>query len=190
MRGQVTQLLRDVKSGDPNASSKLIVLVYDELRRLGAHYMRQERADHTLQATALVHEAYMRLVDQDTDEIKNRDHFFGVAAQAMRHILVDHARARQASKRGGAAKHQVEMKDALAISNEDPDQMLAVDEALTRLAEFDSRKARVVELIFFAGLTKEETASVLDISKETVHRDWTHARAWLHRELGKASHDA
>jgi RNA polymerase sigma factor (TIGR02999 family) len=184
IQGEVTRLLREVKSGDTAASSKLIVLVYDELRRLGAHYMRQERGNHTLQATALVHEAYMRLVDKDSLELHNREHFFAVAAQAMRHILVDHARAHKAGKRGGA-KQQVELNEALGVTNENPEEMIALDQALTRLAEFDARKARVVELIYFGGLTKEEVASVLDVAVETIYRDWKHARAWLHKELGQ-----
>jgi RNA polymerase sigma-70 factor, ECF subfamily len=183
-KGEVTELLKKLKDGNPDASSELIVLVYEELRRLGAHYMRQERADHTLQSTALVHEAYMRLVEKP-EGFNNRAHFFAVAAQAMRHILVDHARARQAGKRGGADKQQVELKDALAVTTEDPETMLALDQALTRLAEFDQRKARVVELIYFAGLKRDEVASILDIAPETVTRDWNHARAWLHSQLAE-----
>lgn len=181
-KGEVTELLKKLKEGNPDASSELIVLVYDELRRLGAHYMRQERSDHTLQSTALVHEAYMRLVEKP-EGFTNRAHFFAVAAQAMRHILVDHARARRAGKRGGLEKQQVELKEAMAVSNDEPETMLALDEALTRLAEFDQRKARVVELIYFAGLTKEEAAAALDVSPETIYRDWKHARAWLHAQL-------
>jgi RNA polymerase sigma-70 factor, ECF subfamily len=183
-KGEVTELLKKLKDGNPDASSELIVLVYEELRRLGAHYMRQERPDHTLQSTALVHEAYMRLVEKP-EGFNNRAHFFAVAAQAMRHILVDHARARQAGKRGGADKQQVELKDALAVTTEDPEMMLALDQALTRLAEFDQRKARVVELIYFAGLKREEVAAILEIAPETVTRDWNHARAWLHSQLAQ-----
>lgn len=188
-KGEVTELLKKLKDGNPEASSELIVLVYDELRRLGAHYMRQERPDHTLQSTALVHEAYMKLVEKP-EGFTNRAHFFAVAAQAMRHILVDHARGRKAGKRGGADKQQVELKEAMAVSNDDPETMLALDEALTKLAEFDQRKARVVELIYFAGLTKEEAASVLEVSQETIYRDWKHARAWLHAQLTSTPGDA
>lgn len=184
-KGEVTELLKKLKDGNPDASSELIVLVYDELRRLGAHYMRQERSDHTLQSTALVHEAYMRLVEKP-EGFTNRAHFFAVAAQAMRHILVDHARARHAGKRGGSDKQKVELQEAMAVSNDQPETMLALDEALTRLAEFDQRKARVVELIYFAGLTKEEAATALDVSPETIYRDWKHARAWLHAQLSSA----
>jgi RNA polymerase sigma factor (TIGR02999 family) len=160
-------------------------LVYDELRRLASSYLRQERSDHTLQPTALVHEAYLRLVDQKNVHWKDKGHFFAITAQLMRRILVDHARSHLAEKRGsGAAK--VPLEDALVMSNERPDELLTVDESLTRLGRIDPQQARVVELRIFAGLSVEDTADLLGISPATVKRDWSMAKAWLSLEIGKS----
>jgi RNA polymerase sigma factor (TIGR02999 family) len=161
-------------------------VVYGELRRLARHYVRRERPDHTLQATALVHEAYMRLVDQRGVTWQNRAHFFGVAAQLMRRILVDYARRHRAAKRGGSFV-QVSLNDALALPEEQGEDVLALDDALERLAAIDPRQARVVELRLFSGLTVEEAAEVLDVSAATVKREWTMAKAWLSREIQSES---
>jgi RNA polymerase sigma-70 factor, ECF subfamily len=181
----VTQLLSDLRNGDESAAPRLMPLVYGELRRLAGHYMSRERSDHTLQPTALVHEAYLRLVDQNS-EWQNRAHFFGVAAQLMRQILVDHARTHRAAKRGGG-QQKVPLDEALVFSEEKSAELLALNEALERLAKFDARQARVVELRFFAGLSVEETAEVLGVSGKTVQREWNVARAWLMRELGPSA---
>lgn len=180
--GEVTAVLRSLREGDPLAASQLSPLLYRELRQMAARYMGRERADHTLQPTALVHEAYLKLVELPDQNWQNRAHFFGVAAQVMRHILVDHARHHQAAKRGGG-QHALDL-DEVQIAMEGPAaEMVALDEALTRLAKLDPRQGRVVELRFFAGLTVEETAEVMGISPKTVKRDWSVARAWLHREI-------
>ncbi len=160
-------------------------LVYDELRRLASSYLRQERSDHTLQPTALVHEAYLRLVDQKNVHWKDKGHFFAITAQLMRRILVDHARSHLAEKRGsGAAK--VPLEEALVMSKERPDELLTVDESLTRLGRMDPQQARIVELRIFAGLSVEDTADLLGISPATVKRDWSMAKAWLSLEIGKS----
>ena len=160
-------------------------LVYDELRRLASSYLRQERSDHTLQPTALVHEAYLRLVDQKNVHWKDKGHFFAITAQLMRRILVDHARSHRAEKRGsGAAK--VPLEDAVVMSNERPDELLTLDESLTRLGRMDPQQARIVELRIFAGLSVEDTADLLGISPATVKRDWSMAKAWLSLEIGKS----
>ena len=186
--GDVTQLLADLKDGRPDSASQLIPLVYDELHRLARRQMRHERPDHTLQATALVHEAYLRLVNQRQRTWQNRAHFIAVAAQVMRRILVDYARARRTLKRG-SAPHKVPLEEALFFTEEQSDDLVSLDEALERLAQFDERQSRVVELRFFGGLTVDETAEVLGISSKTVERDWTMARAWLHGEVRKARAD-
>jgi RNA polymerase sigma-70 factor (ECF subfamily) len=186
--GDVTQLLADLQGGRADAAPQLIQLVYDELHRLARGQMRHERADHTLQATALVHEAYLRLVNQPQRTWQNRAHFIAVAAQVMRRILVDYARARRTSKRG-SAPHKVPLEEPLVFTEEQSDDLVSLDEALERLAQFDKRQSRVVELRFFGGLTVDETAEVLGISSKTVKRDWTVARAWLHREVRKARAD-
>jgi RNA polymerase sigma-70 factor, ECF subfamily len=157
-------------------------LVYGELRRLAQSYLRRERSDHTLQATALVHEAYLRLVEQNDVQWSSRGHFFAITAQAMRRILVDHARGHQAAKRGGEGE-KIPIEDAFALSNDRPDKFLALDESLSRLAEVDSRQEKIVELRVFAGMSVEEIAEVLQISPATVKRDWTMAKAWLSLEL-------
>jgi len=178
----VTRLLEQLRAGDRNAVADLVPLLYDELRQLASKYLRRERPGHTLQATALVHEAYLRLVDQKDVGWQNRSHFFGVAAQQMRRILVDHARHRHAAKRGGAAP-RVALDEALVVSDQAAEDVLQLNELLTRLAELDEQQARVVELRVFGGLTVEEAAEALDISPATVKRDWAMAKAWLTREI-------
>ena len=179
---QVTQLLADWRQGEEAALEKLTPLVYEELRRLAHRYMAGQQPDHTLQTTALVNEAYLRLVDQTKPSFANRSHFFAVAATAMRQILVNHAKAQQRQKRGGGAS-KVELDTTAVISPEQTKTVLDVDEALERLAQLDSRKAQVVELKYFGGLNQDEIAEVLKISIVTVRRDWLFARAWLYTEL-------
>jgi RNA polymerase sigma-70 factor (ECF subfamily) len=186
--GDVTQLLADLQNGRPAVASQLTPLVYNELRRLARHQMRHERPDHTLQATALVHEAYLRLVNLPERTWQNRTHFIAIAAQVLRRILIDHARARRTAKRDGAL-HRVPLEEPLLLTDEQSDELVALDEALERLAQFDARQSRVVELRFFGGLTVEETAEALGISPKTVKRDWSVARAWLHREVSKSRDD-
>ena len=167
---------------DKESLDKLMPVIYDELHRQAARYLRRERPGHTLQTTALIHEAYVRLVDQRNVQWQNRAHFFGIAAQMMRRILVDHARTKKRAKRGGS-DIKVSLDDAtVAMKGLDLD-VVAVDEALTRLAKIDEQQSRVVEYRFFSGLTVEETAEVMGISPATVKRDWSMAKAWLHREL-------
>lgn len=182
--GQVTKLLQAMEAGDPTAADRLIPLLYDELRVLAGRLMRAERPDHTLQPTALVHEAYLRLVDQRQVQWQGRAHFLGLAARMMRRVLVDHARARATAKRGGE-QVRVTLDDETLASDERGLELLALDEALERLAEEDPRAGRVVELRFFGGLTVEETAGVLETSPVTVKRDWQYARAWLSRALSE-----
>jgi RNA polymerase sigma factor (TIGR02999 family) len=178
----VSTLLRAWSDGDQNALDKLAPIVYDELRRLARYYLHLERPGHSLQATALVNEAYLRLVDYKRMRWENRAHFFAVSAQLMRRILVDHAR-RHNLKRGGGVQH-VELEDTLVVGGDRSENLVALDDALQALARMDARKARVVELRFFGGLSVEETAEVLRISPVTVMRDWSSARAWLYREMG------
>ena len=178
----VTRLLEQLQAGDRNAVADLVPLLYDELRQLASKYLRRERPGHTLQATALVHEAYLRLVDQKDVGWQNRSHFFGVAAQQMRRILVDHARNRHAAKRGGSAP-KVTLDEALVVSDQAAEDVLQLNELLSRLGERDEQQARVVELRVFGGLTVEEAAEALDISPATVKRDWAMAKAWLTREI-------
>jgi RNA polymerase sigma-70 factor, ECF subfamily len=180
--GEVTLLLHRVAGGDSDAESRLLSLIYAELHRMAGRYMRRERTGHTLQATALVNEAYLRLVDQAGQDWKSRAHFFAVAAQVMRRVLVDHARHHLAQKRGQGMQ-QVTLDDQLAIGRYEPELFLSIDEALTRLAQWDARQCQVVEMRFFAGLTDEETAEALGISVRTVQRDWGMAKAWLMAEL-------
>jgi RNA polymerase sigma factor (TIGR02999 family) len=179
----VTQLLAAMGSGDPAAANELFPLVYRELRALAGSLFRQQRSDHTLQPTALVHDAYLRLVDQTNPQFSGRAHFFAVAAKAMRQILTDHARRKAALKRGGAHQ-QISLDRAVAESPQSAIDILALDEALTRLTALDDRKCRVVELRFFGGLTNEAVAEVLGVSRATVVEDWTVARAWLRSQLG------
>ncbi len=183
---QVTQLLANWSQGDPTALEKLIPLVYKELRHLAHRYMEGQRPNHTLQTTALVNEAYLRLADQTNPNFTNRSHFFAVAAKAMRQILVDYAKAQQSQKRGAGAT-KVELDEAALISPEQTSAILDVDEALEKLAVLDSRKAHVVELRYFGGLNQDEIAEVLKISIVTVRRDWVFARAWLYTELHSAA---
>jgi RNA polymerase sigma-70 factor, ECF subfamily len=178
----VTILLSALTRGDDGAASKLIPAVYDELRRLAGSYMRRERVDHTLQATALVHEAYMKLVEQRSTNWQSRAHFFGVAAQLMRRILIDHARGHSRQKRGGEDK-KVSLDEAFIFSEQQAEELLAVDDSLNQLAKIDPRQARVVELRFFGGLSVEEAAEVLGVSPKTVKRDWSVAKAWLYADL-------
>jgi RNA polymerase sigma factor (TIGR02999 family) len=178
----VTQLLESWGKGDRLALERLMPLVYDELHRLAHRYLRNERSDHTLQSTALVHEAYLRMVDQKTVHWQNRAHFFGVAAQSIRHILVDHARGHRAAKRGaGAAK--LSLDEAIGVPDRQEIDVLALDESLERLASLDPQQGQIVELRFFGGLSIEETAEVLHISPATVKRDWVMAKAWLYQNL-------
>ena len=186
-QNSVTQLLVNWGRGDQDALAELTPLVYEELRRLAARYMRRERPDMTLQSTALVHEAYLRLVDQKNARWQNRAHFFGVAAQMMRHVLVDIGRAHRRKKRGGREALQVSLSDAKKLPTERPTDLVELDDALKTLARLDARHARVVELRFFGGLSHEETAHVLNVSVATVRRDWRLARAWLFRELSGRS---
>lgn len=182
---QVTQLLVDWSNGDQSALDQLTPLVYSELRRLAGRYLRKERHDHTLQSTALVHEAFLRMVDQRSVKWQNRAHFFGVAAQMIRRILVDHARNRQASKRGSGAP-RLSLDEAIATPERRDVDLVALDDSLNSLAKIDPQQARIVELRFFTGLTVEETAEVLGISPATVKRDWVSAKAWLHRDISRA----
>jgi len=180
---EITRMLHKWSDGNPEAFEELLPLVYTELHRQAAQYLRRERQDHTLQATALIHEAYLKLVDQHEINWENRTHFFAIAANLMRRILVDHARAKHREKRGGNDLKLPLEEAALVVSNEKSIDLMALDEALNRLAELDSRQARVVELRYFSGLSLEETAAVLKISRTTVAEDWAMAKAWLHREL-------
>jgi RNA polymerase sigma factor (TIGR02999 family) len=181
----VTTLLVRWRAGDARALESLIPLVYDELRSLARNYLRQERPDHTLQGTALVHEAYVRLIGHDPPTVESRAHFFGIAARLMREILVDHARAERAAKRGGGAC-TLTLTAAEQVAQPMDADVLRLDDALNELARLDERQSRIVELRFFTGLSLDETAEVMGISAATVSREWTTARAWLHRELSRA----
>jgi RNA polymerase sigma factor (TIGR02999 family) len=180
----ITQLLLDWRNGDQTALDRLMPMVYEELRRMANHYMRNERQGHTLQTSALVNEAYLRLVDHENIAWQNRAHFFGVAAQAMRRILVDYARSRQRLKRAGPAQ-RVSLDEAMTLAKERAAELVALDDALQGLAKVDPRKSCVVELRYFGGLSVEETAEALGVSTMTVMRDWNTARAWLMREMTK-----
>jgi RNA polymerase sigma-70 factor, ECF subfamily len=182
VREDITQVLAQLRDGDQRAADKLLPLVYDEFRALARHYLGQERANHTLQPTALVHEAYLKLVDQTRVDWQGKSHFFAVAAQAMRRILVDHARSRQRDKRGGG-RARVALDEAVALCPQKDEDVIALDEALERLTTLDPRQAKVVELRFFGGMNVEEVAQALGVSKRTVEGDWTFARAWLAHEL-------
>jgi len=185
---EVTQLLQAWSEGNQDALDILVPLVHAELHRLARHYMSNERPGHTLQTTELVNEAYVRLIDWQNVRWQNRAHFFGVAAQIMRRILVDFARSRASAKKGGGTQY-VSLSEAMTISPERSEDLIALDDALESLSEFDSRKSRIVELRFFGGLSVEETAEVLKISARTVMRDWGLAQAWLYRELSGVQHD-
>ncbi len=180
---EITQMLRECSGGKREALDKLMPLVYDELHRQAARYLRRESQGHTLQTTALIHETYLKLIDQREVQWQNRAHFFAIAAQAMRRIMVDYARTKQREKRGGGdEKLSLEAAMSVAVDEKSVD-LIALDEALTRLAEMDLRQARVVELRYFSGLSLEETAEALRISRATAAREWNVARAWLRREL-------
>jgi RNA polymerase sigma-70 factor (ECF subfamily) len=184
--GKVTHLLKQLRSGKKEAESRLIEVVYPELRRIAMRYMRGERPGHSLQATALVNEAYLRLLGEGDRNFQNRSHFFAVAATQMRLILVDHARRKKTQKRQGE-RVRVELTDIVAISEDRLDDVLEIDAALERLREWDPRQCKIVELRFFAGLTEEEVAEVLELSPRTVKRDWKVAKAWLYGELSARS---
>ena len=181
----VTHLLLEISGGNRNAVDELLPLVYKELKRIAGGQLRNERPGHTLQPTALVHEAYLKLVDQREVTWQNRAHFLGVAAQVMRRILLDYAKARCREKRGGGVRPAV-LDEALVVSEDRASDLVMIDEALTRLEQLDARQAKVVELRFFGGLSVEETAQVMGISAPTVKREWAMAKAWLHRELSVA----
>ena len=183
---QVTKLLQGWRAGERSAADALLPLVYEELRRLAHHHLRNERPQHTLQSTALVNEAYLRLVGQNLPKWESRTHFFAIAAQLMRQILVDYARRHRASKRGSGVC-MLALDDAIVLPQRKNVDVVALDDALNALAEVDPRQSRVVELRFFAGLSLEETSEVMGIATATVQRDWTAARAWLHREISRKS---
>ncbi len=188
--GEVTQLLAKLSTGDSEVSTRLITLVYSELRAMAGRCMRRERPSHTLQATVLVHEAYLRLAGQDRIQWQNRAHFFGIAARVMRRILLDYAREHRAAKRGGAAT-RIAFDEALLVSDDHLEGILILDESLQKLAALDPEQSRLVELRFFAGMNVEEIAEVMGISTATVKREWSHAKAWLRREMdGRAGRAA
>jgi RNA polymerase sigma-70 factor, ECF subfamily len=187
-QADVTALLSQLTQGDQAAAERLMPLVYDELKRLARSYMRRERRDHTLQTTALVHEVYLKLVRQRATNWQGRSHFYGIAAQLMRRILIDHARGHLRKKRGGA-QVILPLNEALAFSPEHSEDLLRLDEALNRLSKLDARQGHVVELRFFGGLSVEETAEYLYVSPKTVKRDWAVAKAWLHGELRRGNGD-
>lgn len=181
---ELTQLLIDWSNGDRAALDKLMPLIDEELRRLAHRYMVRERAGHTLQTTALVNEAFLRLVNRKNLQWQNRAHFFAIAAQLMRTILVDHARSHAAAKRGGGARN-VELDEALTVSQKKASEVIALDDALNQLALIDPQQSRIVELRFFGGLTVEEAAEVVGVSPATIKREWSTAKAWLYHELAK-----
>jgi len=183
---QITELLAEWRDGNQSALDELYPLVYDELHRLARRYMSRERKGHTLQTTALINEAYVRLVDQKNVQWANRSHFFAISAQIMRRILIDHARRYGYAKRGGGAK-QVSLEEVAAIMPEQGRELIRLDEALKSLAERDPRRSQVVELRYFGGLNNEEIAGVLNVSQNTVTRDWNMARAWLYQQLSENS---
>jgi RNA polymerase sigma factor (TIGR02999 family) len=186
---QVTELLLKWKGGDRESLQALLPLVYSELRRLAQHHLRGERSDHTLQSTALVHEAYLRMVKPGSLRIESRGHFFALASQLMREILVDHARGRKAGKRDGGTR--LTLDDAAELSRSQSVDLLALDDALNELSKMSPRQSRIVELKFFGGLSIEETSEFLEVSPATVEREWAVARAWLYREINRTeSHDS
>jgi RNA polymerase sigma factor (TIGR02999 family) len=182
----VTRILQAVQKGEPTAAEELLQLVYQELRRIAAHQMASEAAGHTLQATALVHEAWLRLAASSPQSWQNRAHFFAAAAEAMRRILVDHARRKQSQKRGGGVEHE-ELDESKLVLTAPPDELLAVHEALDKLAQEDATAAQLVKLRYFVGLTMEEAAAALELAPRTAERLWTYARVWLKREIRRQS---
>ncbi|MBK9317181.1 MAG: sigma-70 family RNA polymerase sigma factor [Acidobacteria bacterium] len=185
---EITQLLLAWGKGDEGAFDRLMPLVYDEMRKIARRYMSRQRPDHTLQTTALVNEAYLRLIDSSKVQWQNRAHFYAISAQLMRRILVDFARARTNQKRGGGAQ-KVVLDEALTITSEPGADLIALDDALNELAKLDRRQSQIVELRYFGGLSEDETAEILDISARTVRRDWSLARAWLYRQLNQEESD-
>ncbi len=188
--GQVTLLLAALREGNQEAANRLVPLIYSELRRMAASYMRRERSGHTLQATALVNEVYMRLAGGQPAPWQNRAHFFGVAAHAMRQVLLDYARSHAAGKRGGKDARKVDI-DGEQLRGISPkiENVIAIDEALERLGQIDPRQSRLIELRFFAGLSVEEAAEVMGVSEATIKREWRSAKAWLHRELASVGQE-
>lgn len=182
---EISRILQDWSDGRKDASGELMPLVYDELRRQAARYLRRERPGHTLQTTALIHETYLKLIDQQNVDWQNRAHFYGIAAQAMKRILLDYAKARHREKRGGEAENFPLDEARFVVSDEKGVDLIALDEALSRLAGLDARQAGIVELKFFAGLSIEDIAETLQISPATVKREWNSAKAWLHSEITK-----
>jgi len=185
--GDVTRLLRQLRGGGPEVSAQIVDLIYGELRRIAGAQMRRERPSHTLQPTAVVHEAYMRLVGDQEIEWQNRAHFFALAARTMRRVLLDYARQRRAERRGGEGAKKVDIDAELLVGDNRLEDVVAVDEVLTRLAALDPAQAQIVELRFFGGLNVDETAGVMGISPSTVKREWRLAKAWLDRELASAA---
>lgn len=185
---EITQLLLAWGKGDEEAFDRLMPLVYDEMRKIARRYMSRQRPDHTLQTTALVNEAYLRLIDSSKVQWQNRAHFYAISAQLMRRILVDFARARTNQKRGGGAQ-KVVLDEALTLTSEPGADLIALDDALNELAKLDRRQSQIVELRYFGGLSEDETAEILDISARTVRRDWSLARAWLYRQLNQEERD-
>jgi RNA polymerase sigma factor (TIGR02999 family) len=181
--GEVTRLLKDWKSGDQNALAALIPVVHQELRRLASFHLRSERPNHTLQSTALVNEAFMRLLGREPADLRNRSHFIAIASRLMRQILVDYARARAAGKRDGG--HRIALDDQLDIPIMQDEELVALDMALDALARIDDRQAKIVEMKFFGGLSEPEISEVLGVSRATVTRDWSTARVWLHRQMSE-----
>jgi RNA polymerase sigma-70 factor (ECF subfamily) len=184
--GDVTLLLAQLREGNQQAADQLVPLVYDELRRIAGAYIGRERLGHTLQATALVHEAYMRLAGGQPVDWQNRAHFYAIAANTMRQVLLDYARRRHAGKRGGADARKVDLDAELLIGSDTLDDVIVIDEVLERLARIDPRQSRLIELRFFAGLSVEESAEVMGVSTVTIKREWRSAKAWLHREMTTA----
>ena len=181
---EITQMLLELTDGNHDAVDHILPHIYDELRRLASSYLRRERSNHTLQPTALVHEAYMKLIDQTRVRWQNRAHFFGIAAQVMRRILMDYARKHTAEKRGGDAEVLPIEEEILIVSHDKSAELIALDDALRQLAAMDERKAKIVELRYFGGLSIEETAEVLGLSVPTINREWRMAKAWLYSEIG------
>lgn len=179
----ITMMLQQLRNGDSSSIDDLLPLVYDELRRLASSYLSRERVNHTLQPTALVHEAYLRLIGQSEINWQNRAHFFGISARLMREILIDHARGKNRHKRGGEFYTQIELDQAVSFAGNQPLNVIAVDEAMVKLEALDSRQAKIVELKFFGGLTVEEIAEVMDISPATIKREWSTAKLFLYKTL-------
>ena len=183
--GDVTRLLREIRDGSTASSNKLFTLLYSDLRRIASRQLRSERKDHTLQTTALVHEAYLKLTNGGTGDLGDRAHFFAVAAQVMRQVLVDHARTKKAKRRGGEFR-KVDLTDELSVAEDGLQTILLINDILTKLEKLDPRQVRIIEMRFFLDLSIEEIAESLDLSKRTIIREWRAAQAWLHGELGNA----